>query len=310
MSFFDDDDDSQLDSLRAEQMSVGTSAQLQQPAAGERRGDGQFGRDSDSTTTGARAQSTRNGAGSSVTGRGAYYNGDGSTRAGSPQLDRIINEHAGFDDDDEYHFGDEEFEQRRRDQGRLIDRLTRAWNNEIGAPELLKFPKRLVERTAKELASRKALVKRANATEDGDDALYLQASLVATENMRISYVLKSLLRERIYKIEQCAEYYLAQDDVEERMYHNEIAHAESYVELVRTYMNTAAMDAMPEQIARNPPPVKEPDLTKAVFIRTRRACGPVLLPDGSLVNFDRNSQHMLRYSTVRTLLERDEVELI
>ncbi|KAK4046581.1 GINS complex subunit [Microbotryomycetes sp. JL201] len=193
--------------------------------------------------------------GSSVTGRGAYYNGDGSTRAGSPQLERIINGHAGYDDDDdEYGFGDEEFNARRRDAGRIIDRLTRAWNNEIGAPELLKFPKRLIERTVKELASRKALVRRATATADGDDALYLQASLVATENMRISHVLKFLLRERIYKIEQCAEYYLAQEDVEERMYHNEIAHAERYVELVQTYMNTAAMDAMPEQIARNPPP--------------------------------------------------------
>lgn len=50
------------------------------------------------------------------------------------------------------------------------------------------------------LRLQKALVKWAQNTTDGDDALYLQASLVAVENMRAAHVLKSFTRERIFKV--------------------------------------------------------------------------------------------------------------
>lgn len=37
-------------------------------------------------------------------------------------------------------------------------KMIRAWNNEMGAPELLMFPKRLVERFVKDLVARVSLV--------------------------------------------------------------------------------------------------------------------------------------------------------
>ena len=43
-------------------------------------------------------------------------------------------------------------------------------------------------------------MKQANETVGADDSLFLQASLVATENMRAAYILKMYLRERIYKV--------------------------------------------------------------------------------------------------------------
>lgn len=50
----------------------------------------------------------------------------------------------------------------------------------------------------------KELVKQASEMVGADDSLFLQASLVATENMRAAYVLKMFLRERIYKVITCA----------------------------------------------------------------------------------------------------------
>lgn len=72
---------------------------------------------------------------SSVTGGRAYD--DSTRRGGSPSLDDILGEDLAADDGE-----------------RNIEKLIRAWNNEVGAPELLRFPKRLVERIAKDLVMR------------------------------------------------------------------------------------------------------------------------------------------------------------
>lgn len=227
MSFFDDgDEDETYGNLHADQTSNigGHDSRAGGPVAGPSRQRRAFdddgaddgasewarravnGSDRASSVVGGRGGPRTNGAGSSVTGRAVY---DTSTRAGSVGLDEILG-----DNDDDFGFGGQ--------RERLIERLIRAWNNEIGAPELLKFPKRLIERTVKDLARRvswhiwvhkllrcgglspplfqKALVKEANATENAEDSLYMQANIVAIENMRIAHVLKSLLRERIYKV--------------------------------------------------------------------------------------------------------------
>lgn len=154
---------------------------------------------------------------SSVTGGASGYYGN-STRGGSPNLDDIL----GGDDDDEFGGGvgaDEAGESN-------MDRLIRAWNNEIGAPEVLRFPKRLVERVTKDLYRRvsppacvvlgwgerlmfrvvgvagvqKQLVAHAVAQKNAEESLYLQANLVAMENLRATHVLKSLMRERLFKV--------------------------------------------------------------------------------------------------------------
>ncbi|GAA5901527.1 hypothetical protein JCM5296_006804 [Sporobolomyces johnsonii] len=231
---------------------------------------------------------------SSVTGAqaGSSSRAYESTRGDSPSLDDILA--------DDRHLAKE----------RNVQRLLRAWTNEMGAPELLTFPRELVERVVKDLARRKAIVRRAQSTAGQDEAFYTTAAVVATENMRAAHVLKMFTRERIYKLEQCAEYYLSLDDVRERLYHNEIAHAEGYLRLVKAYHDSAAMDAMPEQVTRNPPPMPTPDLSKPVFFRARRDCPPVVLPDGEAFVFTQGSQHMCRYSTIRALLEQGDVELI
>lgn len=153
---------------------------------------------------------------------------------------------------------------------RNIQKLIRCWQNEMNAPELLRYPKRLVLRMVKDLVHRvesagaevfavpwadpmsydaqKRIVKEANQMVGENEGLYLQASLVATECMRTAYVLKAFQRCRIYKvvcflpprapkltleardqIEQFADYYLGEEDREERMSRDELSHAEEWV---------------------------------------------------------------------------------
>lgn len=96
------------------------------------------------TAGGGRVSSVTGGAtaagagGSSVRApRGNTTNGYASTRGDSPSLDDIL---AGGSS-------------RGRD-GRNVQQLLRAWQNEMGAPELLKFPTKVVERVVKDLARR------------------------------------------------------------------------------------------------------------------------------------------------------------
>ena len=59
-----------------------------------------------------------------------------STRGGSPTLEDILGEEPAAEGE------------------RNIQKLIRAWNDEMGAPELLRYPKRLVERMVKDLVQR------------------------------------------------------------------------------------------------------------------------------------------------------------
>jgi len=199
-SFFDDDDEDDVlgspgrSSLQAADF---TSNRAASPRAyGAAAGPSKSARGS--TATGGR-QSSVTGAQANSSVR-AYE----SIRGGSPTLEDILGEEGGHDGE------------------RNVQKLIRARNNEMGAPELLVYPKRLVERLVKDLVHRvsrvglvskdklqradlmdylqKALVKEANQMVGEDEALYLQASLVATECMRTAHVLKSFQRCRIYKV--------------------------------------------------------------------------------------------------------------
>ncbi|GAA5974317.1 hypothetical protein JCM11641_006732 [Rhodosporidiobolus odoratus] len=293
--FFDDDDDDaqesyqtstttgavQADDSLSSNYAASVSPQRRWPAAGQQddlSGSGSRPGGRVSSVTGAAA-------GSSIR---AYE----STRGDSPSLDDILGEGV------------------RGDKSRNVQKLLRAWQNEMGAPELLNYPAELVERIVKRLAERKDMVRKANSTSDQDDSFYVASSIVATENMRAAHVLKMYTRERIWKLEQHADYYLQQSDLHQRLYPNEVAHAEGFVRLVKAYHDAAAMDAMPEQVTRNPPPISSPDFSKPVFFRARKDCPPVVLPDGEIFAFEKGSQHMCRYSTIRALLANGDIELI
>jgi hypothetical protein len=131
----------------------------------------------------------------------------------------------------------------------------------------------------------------------------------------------------------------------------------SYVRLVKAYHDSAAMDAMPEQATRIPPPSLSflrrlipiwSVMLTSLLVRRHRArlletglpsrskrlptgrpsrvrlpvsprfsssirallILPFLFHRGEVYAFEKGSQHMCRYSTVRQLLENGDIELI
>lgn len=135
--FFDDDDDDLPESYQSTTAAVaGGDDSLDfrrdlSPLGGPvpPRGDR-----ASSAGTGSRAA----GRVSSVTGAaaGSSVRGWESSRGDSPSLEDILGESAG------------------KDKRRNVQRLLRAWQDEMGAPELLRFPRDLVEKVVKDLARR------------------------------------------------------------------------------------------------------------------------------------------------------------
>lgn len=148
-NFFDDDDndDSQLlDSANGAEDSYLGLPQAGGTTTTESRAGG-AGRVS---SISGRANDSRAGGGSSIRSSSVFDHGDrdrdsragagrggrGGGRGDSPSLEEILGEEPA------------------RGRERNIQKLIRAWNNEIGSPELLVFPRELVDRVAKDLAAR------------------------------------------------------------------------------------------------------------------------------------------------------------
>ncbi|KAL8287579.1 hypothetical protein RQP46_003437 [Phenoliferia psychrophenolica] len=260
----------------------------------------------DRTTSSARASSTFSDSRASSDRR--------PRRRESPTLEDILGE-------------DDVVEKRERN----IVTLIRCWANEIAAPEVLPFPRDLVERVVKDLARRREDLKEKGARQNQPEGFYVELALVATENLRASHVLRSYTRERIYKIEKCARYYLSNmEDAESRLNPNELRHAQGFVAITNEYFKTAALKDMPQSVARRlddegiVPPGEDkhghpreasflfplPDFSQAVIVRARRDCPPVVTPDGKTIRFEKGTQHLTRYSTISDLLYRDYVELL
>lgn len=140
--FFDDDEDdapesyntaaaTNADDSLSSNFAASVSPQRNWPAARQQRdsslGTGTGGAGRVSSVTGAAA-------GSSTRGGGGY---DTTSRGDSPSLDDILGDSGAS-----------------KEKGRNVQKLLRAYANEVGAPELLLFPRELVERVVWTLAQR------------------------------------------------------------------------------------------------------------------------------------------------------------
>lgn len=336
--FFDDDDDDLPESYQSTTAAV---------AGGDDSLD--FGRDlsplggpapvredrGSSVGTGSRTA----GRVSSVTGAaaGSSVRGWESSRGDSPSLEDILGEGSG------------------RDKARNVQRLLRAWQNEMGAPELLRFPSELVEKVVKDLARRvsaalfpplkhlltvslTARARSEGAVHGGPGRILLHGSehrrsgehagrarpqdVHTRTDMEgvCEYVCErrhAALTLPSRQLEQCAEYYLSQPDAHERLYANEIAHAQGYVHILASpqraltrLLRRAATSASSRHTKTRqrwtPCPsrsldnlrrvsrqcfllsgrwltrwlaVPTPDFSKPVFLRARKDCPPVVLPE-------------------------------
>ena len=120
-NFFDDDDDND------------NSGHLHSPSGSTTNGDNSFFTQPSPPRAAGRASSLSNRAGTSL-------RASSRARRDSPTLEEILGEEVGGRGE------------------RSVQRLIRAWNNEVAAPELLHFPVELVETVVRNLAERVSVV--------------------------------------------------------------------------------------------------------------------------------------------------------
>ncbi|KAI6653649.1 DNA replication complex GINS protein SLD5 [Oopsacas minuta] len=180
--------------------------------------------------------------------------------------------------------------------------LVKAWRNELFAPDVLSYKGDYVE----------CMLEVVKAMEDslrGSEVPEIVRSLHQLELERVRYVLSAYLRKRLEKIEKYADYNTVEDidnlSGEERIFIRE------YIENMDRLFENVALRHMPPMV-RNLDKDKAkvtPNLDEFVFIRANEDVGGVMIDDEA-VNFDKNSIHILRYSEVKSVIEKGRVDLI
>jgi len=146
---------------------------------------------------------------------------------------------------------------------------------------------------------------------------YFRIVLIQTEAERVKYLVRSYLRARLYKIEKYAAYILASPEQRTRLSVTELAHAEGYKALLESHFHASALNGLPENLRslneedeHGLSMVSRPNVKQGVFVRARRHCAPVSLPDGGTLEMERGGIHLVQYATIEGLLRLGDVELV
>lgn len=211
-----------------------------------------------------------------------------------------------------------------------LQALTRAWINERGATELLPWPKdNLIERVTGLIKSQISLVE--ELTGDMDPKTNFSLIIIQTEVERWKFIVRSLLRARIAKIDKHPLFYLRENGgTADRMGEQERLYAERHQMLLEGHYNASFMGAFPETLrgledkVGSVHMVEGPDLEGAVFgrglvggegdeedgegegtrIRVRGRDG-----DG-VASVGRGEVIVARWADVRGAVERGDMELV
>ncbi|MPD00971.1 DNA replication complex GINS protein SLD5 [Portunus trituberculatus] len=140
---------------------------------------------------------------------------------------------------------------------------------------------------------------------------------------RIRYVLSSYLRVRLEKIERYAHHLLEKDasvtdPLQAVLSPQEASYAKEYVSSMESHFQKVVLQQMPE-IIRGFDAVKEcvkPNLESYVFFKVKKAVPGVLVEDfrgegrDEEVDLEEGSQYLMRYNTVKDLLQSGTVVFI
>jgi len=164
---------------------------------------------------------------------------------------------------------------------------------------------------------------------------YFRIVLIQTEAERVKFLVRSYLRARLYKIEKYHAHILASPEQRTRLSVTELAHAEGYKALLESHFHASALNGLPENLRSlneedehglsmggfhlsfvhcegivKKKVVSRPNVKQGVFVRARRHCAPVSLPDGGTLEMERGGIHLVQYATIEGLLRLGDVELV
>lgn len=203
-----------------------------------------------------------------------------------------------------------------------IVRLTHAWLNERGTPELQPWPADAFDAVMDQLQHQQAILDSLMTDTSTSEEEHFRLNLVQLDADRAKWLVRSFLRARLVKLETYAPYLASQPSEQMRLSDLELGYVKRYEQLMSEHMQSAVLQYLPEPMRGmdDPPPggasgapggmVTAPRLDAPVFIYCRDDGGFLTLSADEKVALLRGSIHVVPYRAVRTLLHQGRVELL
>ena len=197
--------------------------------------------------------------------------------------------------------------------------LRRAWINEQRAPELLQYETSAVENIMKSLRPQWNLISARQAQWTGRDS-HLR-DLLIMEADRVSYILKSYLRARLFKIQKFARHYLLQGG-QSLMSPAEIQFATNILGVSENAYKSMFLNFLPKGdeyfqslVASDDPAgdlVRRPDIEKIVLAKVHETIGTVStgVTADDTVTIEKDKVYMIRYDLIRDFIRDSRISLI
>ncbi|KZO97393.1 GINS complex, Sld5 component [Calocera viscosa TUFC12733] len=196
-----------------------------------------------------------------------------------------------------------------------ISQLVKAWTIERCSPDIMAFEGELVGKIMGYLDAQAKLIgvlKVDGASEEDHEKI----GLVQMEMDRVGWLLRSYIATRQEKLMRYTSYINSTPAIQTRLSVAEQTLIESYQQIFEESLIRDVVGNLPEELQAldevlpdGRSMVSQPDLDKAVFIRAKQDCGPVLMPDGSSLEIKKRGIHLISYRVVEQLVLRGEVEL-
>ena len=180
--------------------------------------------------------------------------------------------------------------------------LVTAWRNELFAPDVLPYKGDYVECMLE-------VVKAMEESLKGSEVPEIVRSLHQLELERVRYVLSAYLRNRLSKIEKYADYTATEDNG--NLSSEEDKFLKEYIEHLDRLFDNIALRHMPPNLRTldKAKAMVTPNLDEFVFARANEDIGDVMVED-DVIKFEKDSVRILRYSAVKSLVEKGRVDLI
>jgi GINS complex subunit 4 len=196
-----------------------------------------------------------------------------------------------------------------------LQNLTRLWVAERCAPELLPYPTELMERVLARIAAQ--LVAIEDATGIMDPRANFKAIVLETELERFKFMVRSLLRARIAKIDAHPLHYSTLESKTTFLSADELQYLQHHQTLLSSHYHASFLGGFPPQLQRLDDTaggismVERPDVERAVFVRVLRDCGEVSVPGTDVrAEFRRGDVWVVRWSAVKDKVLGGDVEVV
>eukprot|EP00049_Salpingoeca_infusionum_P014731 m.279103 g.279103 ORF g.279103 m.279103 type:complete len:275 (+) comp15739_c4_seq9:202-1026(+) len=194
----------------------------------------------------------------------------------------------------------------------FIQKLRQAWMNEKTAPELLQYEAEAFSIVHSEVNEQDEATRQKRFENETDKFIF---NLYQMEIERLRFLLASYLRTRLWKIEKYALHIRLDAEAQLRLSDKEREYALRYANLVEDHQQRSFLTNIPDGFTQDAGGVRvtKPKLRSYVFCQFDEHLGRIEIGDAEesvKVDVNAGDIYIIRYETVRTLLERGTAHLI